>query len=190
MSNRGSLVASPNPRPKLIAETASYIPLFWLSFLTANDLHSAENPGQYELDRKEAINRSATRVPLFAQAFPDVPKVDEIAASLVDVIKVHKSKTIGIELVELISEDDHVVPPLEIAVKAVDAGKADFALTIPGRTIRNPFSGEDFNAPERTYRSLADVLLAVCMVDRRDLKSKKRELVRECFVGHVWDDGA
>lgn len=190
MSNRGSLVTNPTSSPKMIAETASYIPPFWLSFLTVDDLHNAENPGQYVLDRKEAINRSAKRVPLFVQAFPDVPNMAEIAASLLDIVKKETSRTIGIELVELMSQEEDVTPPLEVAVKAVDAGKTDLTLTIPGRTIQNPFSGDNLDLPARTYSSLADVLLAVCMVDRRNLNSKKKERIRECFVGHVWNDRA
>lgn len=190
MSNRGSIVTNPASRPEMIAETASYIPLFWLSFLTADDLHNAEYPGQYVLDRKKALNRSAERVPLFARAFPEVPNMAEIAASLLDIVKARTSRTIGMELVELMSQEEDVVSPLEVAVKAIDAGKTDLALTIPGRTIQNPFSGDNLDVPAKTYSSLMDVLLAVCMVDRRNLNSKKKEHVRECFVGHVWNDGA
>ena len=186
MSNRGSLVTSPRSRPKMIAETASSIPVFWLSFLTADDLETCDCPGQYEIDRKQALDPSVSRIALFAEAFPDVDIVRETATTLIGTIKSKKSKTIGIELGELMAPEEDVVPPLDMAVKAVDAGDINYSVTTPARTIRNPFTGDDCEIPEKTYSSLADILLAVCMINPRDLRSNDEEELRELIIGHVW----
>ncbi|MBN1908420.1 MAG: hypothetical protein JW818_01660 [Pirellulales bacterium] len=161
--------------------------MFWLSFLTADDLTAAEYPGQYELDRKEAIDRGEAKVPLYVESFSDVPRVAEMVNALLEKIKEKKSKTIGIEVTELMAEENDTLPPIDVAVQAVQSGSADCTITIPERTIQNPFSGEDLNIPEKTFSSLREALLAVCMVDGRDLKSNKREEVRDWFVGHLWD---
>ena len=187
MSARGSLVTNPGSHPHLISESKSFIPLFWLSFLTADDLGAAERPGQYVLDRKEAIERGATKVSLYAESFADIPEMTEFAEALLDLMRSKKSKTIGIEITELVPQEDDILPPLEFAVQAVQGGSVRCTRKIPARSIRNPFTGEQMNVPEKTFRSLRDILLAVCMVGGDDLQSSEPEEVRDYFVGYLWE---
>ncbi len=83
MSARGSLVTSPRSRPKLVSESKNYIPLFWLSFLASEDIAKAEHFGQFELDRKRALERSVDALPFFSSLFPQVSTFGEIANRLV-----------------------------------------------------------------------------------------------------------
>lgn len=86
MSARGVLVTGPRSRPNVLAESKRYIPLFWLSFLSSNDVENAANIGQFELDRKRAVERSANSLPFFSALFPQVPSFEAIASSFLGMI--------------------------------------------------------------------------------------------------------
>src|SRR4051812_2077242 len=108
MSARGWLVTSPGTRrSKLVSESKRYIPLFWLSFLSSEDITNAEHVGQFKLDRKRAIEHGLDALPFLSALFPQVPTFGEIANHLVEKLHASRSPTIGIEVIELLCEDDY-----------------------------------------------------------------------------------
>src|SRR4051794_33278285 len=92
MSARGSLVTSPRSRPKLISESKRYIPLFWLFFLSPGDIENAQHQGQFELDRKRAVERSSLTIPFFSALFPQVASFEETAESLLGKVRAKRSR--------------------------------------------------------------------------------------------------
>ena len=187
MSNRGWLVSNPGSRRSAcVSESASYIPLFWLSFLSPGDVENAEHVGQYRLDRKKAIERSADRLPFFCSVFPQIRAFRTVADSLIQKVGSQKSKAIGIELTDLLDEEpDPDVPGLRTALDLIEGRDADYSVTIPARTVVNPFTGMKARLPARRIGTTQDLLLQVCLVEPGFLTSRSKEYVRETIVGHV-----
>jgi hypothetical protein len=187
MSARGWLVTSPGARSRVVAESKRYIPLLWLSFLSPADIEDAEHYGQFLLDRKRAIERSSSSLPFLGSLFPHVASFSETANSFLEKLRAKRSKTIGIEVVELVGPDgDDPSPDLVTAVGAIATRNANYSLTIPARTIVNPFNGEELEINERRIETTQDMLFQVCMIPPADLASESRELVRSTILGYVY----
>ncbi len=190
MSARGSFVTSPGSRSsKLMAESKYRIPLFWLSFLATEDFDRAKHPGQFEIDRKQAIERASNNLPFFLQLFQEVDLFEEAARSFLDLLRSQRAKTVGIEVVELLEElqDGEGIegmPKLRNAVQAIESQDANYSLTVPARTVKNPFTQEDMRLKEQSFSSTREMLLYICSLRPEDLKSKKREEVHDTIVGH------
>ena len=189
MSNRGWLVTNPGTsRSKLLSESKSYIPPFWLSFLAPADVEAAEHPGQFVLDRKRAVARSASRVAFFEALFPEVRSFRAAAEALIQKVASQKCRTIGLEVSDLLEEVfDPALPGLAAAVGAIEDQNADYAVTLPARTLPNPFlPGKKVRRKALRIRSTQELLLQVCGVRPDDLTSGSREHVRESFIGYLW----
>ncbi len=187
MSARGWLVNSPGERSKVVAESKRYIPLLWLSFLSTADIEDAEHFGRFLLDRKRAIERSSDSLPFLASLFPHVTSFAEIANSLLGKLKAKRSKTIGIVVVELVGHDsDDPFPDLGTAVGAIESRDANDSLTIPARTIVDPFVREKLETDGRRFGTTQDMRLWVCMIRPADLASESRELARSTILGYVY----
>lgn len=106
---------------------------------------------------------------------------------LLDAIGAERSRTIGIEIAELLParEGDSQLN-LPFVVGAIEGRDADCSLTIPAQTIYNPFTKEFFSAQEQSYRSLCDLLMVFCWMDSDDLASGEREQVEDFLVGSIW----
>jgi hypothetical protein len=191
MSARGFLITSPRSRPKILSESKRYIPLFWLSFLSSDDLEKAEHRGRYELDRKRAIERSSNSLAFFSMIFPQVASFGGIANSLLGKVKATRSRTIGIDIAELVADESdpfhRPLPTLETAIETIENRKTDYSRIVPARTIPNPFTGEDARIEERRFRSTQELLLSVCWLDADDLTARSKEVVRNTIIGYVWD---
>ena len=186
MSNRGCLVASPDSqRPKIIAETADFIPLMWPSLLTSGDISASGCIGEFELNRIECIDRIAARVPLFIQAFEDIGDLRQFADALVDKLRSKRSKTIGLDITDLVPREDGIVPPLDLAIAAIESDDPSYKVTIPARTVENPYLGDTTTIAEQKFDSFRDVLLNVCMVTERDLQNSGTDALREWFIGEI-----
>jgi hypothetical protein len=193
MSARGSFVTNPGSRSsKLMAESTSRIPLFWLSFLSTEDIDRAEHPGQFKIDRKRAIERASNNLPFFLKLFPEVGLFEEMAGSFLKLLRSQRAKTVGIEVIELLEElqDGEGIegmPKLRNAVEAIESQDADYSLTVPARTAKNPFTREDMRLKERRFSTTREMLLYICSLRPEDLKSKKREEVQNAIVGYSWE---
>jgi hypothetical protein len=192
MSNRGFLVTSPGPRSKIVAETAHSIPPVWLAFLSPKDVAAAEHPGVYNLDRREAVARGVASLPFLAGLFPEVPTFADAAGDLLLKLSRSRSRRIGIAVTDLLEEllvpdADGSVPTIGMAVRAIEGRDADASFSFPARMVANPF------LPGTTVRrggmtlSVRELVLAVCLIQPRDLVAKSRGGVRETLIGHVWE---
>lgn len=198
MSARGSFVTSPGSRSsKLMAESTRRIPLFWLSFLSTEDVDHAEQPGQFEIDRKQAIERASSNLPFFLKIFQDVGLFEEAARSFLKLLRSQRAKTLGIEVTELLEElaDEAYadgaytggMPKFRDAVEAIERQDADYSLIVPARTIKNAFTKDDLRLEERRFSSTREMLLYICTLHPDDLKSKKKEEVQDTFIGYHWE---
>ena len=185
MSNRGIIVADPHSRPKLIAETASFIPLLWPSLLSLDDISSAVSVGVFELDRVESTNRCAERVSLYANVFADFPNVPQFAESFISKLRSKKCKTIGLDISDLVPHEDGLIPPLHYAIEAIESGDAGYAVTIPAKTVDNPFSAETMDIPEQHYSSAKELLHTICSVGDHALNTSKNEELQGWFTGDI-----
>jgi hypothetical protein len=194
MSARGSFVTSPGSRSsKLMAESKRQIPLFWLAFLSTDDIDRAEDPGQFLIDRKQAIERASNSLPFFLKLFPEVRLFEEAASSFLDLLRSQRAKTFGIEVTELLEElaDEEYadgaytagMPKFRDAVEAIESQHADYSLTVPARTVKNPFTKEDQRLEERRFSSTREMLLYICRIHPEELKSKKKEEVQTTIIG-------
>lgn len=189
MSARGSLVTYPGSRrSKLVSESKRYIPLFWLSFLSPEDIANAEIAGQYELDRERAIERGLDALPFLSALFPQVPTFGEVANHLVAKLRASRSPTIGIEVVELLCEDDYggALPTIEAAVEAIRSRDPGYSLALPARTVPNPFLPGETRQVGGLTLSIRDLLMEVCWIQDGDLTSKDKEWVRCLVIGYVY----
>jgi hypothetical protein len=190
MSARGSFVTSPGSRSsKLMAEATRVIPVFWLSFLSTEDVDHAEQPGQFPIDRKEAVERASNHLPFFLKLFDEVGSFEEVARGFLELLRSQRAKTVGIEVVELLEELQDMegikgMPKLRDAVEAIGSQDADYSLTVPAQTIKNLFTQKDIRFEERRFGSTREMLLYICSLRPEDLKSKKREEVRNAIVGY------
>jgi hypothetical protein len=189
MSARGSLVTYPGSRrSRLVSESKNYIPLFWLSFLGPEDLANAAIAGQYGLDRKRAIERGLDALPFLSAVFPHVPTFGEAANDLVAKLRASRSPTIGIEVVELLDEDDYggARPTIGAAVEAIQSRDPGYSLALPARTVPNPFlpgKTQQFGGLTLSIRAL---LMEVCWIQDGDLAPKDKESVRCRVIGYVY----
>ncbi len=189
MSARGSLVTSPGSRrSKLVSESKRYIPLFWLAFLSSEDIAKAEHAGRFELDRKRAVEHAQEALPFLSAVFPEVPTFVEIADGLVARLRAGRSPTIGIEVTELLDEDDHdgALPTIGTAVRAIEGRDPGYSLTPPARTIPNPFLPSKPRHVGGQTLSMRDLLMEVCGVVDADLTSRDEETVRCMVIGYVY----
>jgi hypothetical protein len=154
---------------------ASYIPLFWLSFFSPADIRNAERYGQFILDRKRAVERSSERLRFFASLFPQIKSFRAIAGSLIKKVASQKSKTIGIELVELLAYSDPALPGLKTAIEMIENQDAGYSSTVPGRTVKNPFTGKKLVIKERRFRTTQELLLHVCRIEADALTSRSKD---------------
>lgn len=189
MSNRGWLVTYPGdkPRSKIIAETAHFIPPFWLAFLSPADVAAAEQPGLFRLDRKRAVERGTDLLPFFVSLFPQVRPLRGAAESLVQKLARSRSKTLRIEVTDLLEEtEDPARPGLADAVEVIERRDAKATFVVPARTLVSPFTGGEVRRDEVRIANTRDLLLYVCMTDSDFLTSRSKDVVREAVVGHVW----
>ncbi len=193
MSARGSFVTNPGARSsKLLTEATNRIPLFWLSFLSTEDIDRAEHAGQFRMDRVRSIERASNSLPFFLELFPDVNVFEGTAGNLLKLVRSKRAKTIGIEIIELLeelqdSEGNEGMPKLRTAVEAIERRDAGYSLTIPARTIKNPFTHEDMHLKERRFGSTREMLLSICSHRTEDLQSRKKEEVQDAIVGRIWE---
>jgi hypothetical protein len=189
MSARGWLVKSPGSRrSKLVSESKRYIPLFWLSFLSSEDIANAEYVGQYKIDRKRAVERGLDALPFLSALFPQVPGFGEFASHLVAKLRDSRCPTIGIEVVELLCEDDHggAVPTIGAAVEAIESRDPGYSLALPSRTVPNPFLPDEAVKVGGRTLSIRDLLMEVCWIQHEDLASKDEEWVQCLVIGYVY----
>lgn len=189
MSARGWLVKSPGARrARVVAESKRYIPLAWLSFLSSADIAHARHAGQYELDRKRAVERASDALPFLSSLFPQVPTFEQTTNHLVEKLRASRSSTIGIEVIELLCEDDHggAVPTIEAAVEAIESRNPSYSLALPERTIPNPFLPNKTRQVGGRNLSLRDLLMEVCWIQDADLTSKDEEWVRSMVIDYVY----
>ncbi len=160
-----------------------------MSFLSSEDIANAEHFGQFELDRKRALERSVDALPFFSSLFPRVSTFGEIANRLVAKLRASRSATIGIEVYELLNEDDHdgALPTLGAAVEAIASRDPGYSLTLPARTIPNPFLPDKVVQIGGRTLSIQALLLDVCLIKDDDLISGSEESVRCKIIGLVWD---
>ena len=189
MSARGSFVTSPGSRSsKLMAESKRRIPVFWLSFLSTDDVDHAEDPGQFEIDRKQAIERASNSLPFLLKVFQDVRLFEEAARSFLELLRSQRAKTVGIEVTELLEElhdweGNAGMPKFRDAVEAIESQNAEYSLIVPARTVKNFFTKEDMRLEERRFSSTRDMLLYICWLHPDELKSEKREEVQNTIIG-------
>ena len=187
MSNRGSIICDPRGKGDMVAETATIIPLFWLSLLSTADIQAPKVPGQFEVTRTDAITRATSRLPLFIEAFEDFDDVEECCTMLIQQLQDADCETIGIEITELIpTDDDPIGIDISIAVKALEQGDVDCSVDVPGTTVQNPFTGESTAVPDRSYSGLSEVLCAVCLIQPDEIDPDDDEEFSDFFVGHRW----
>jgi hypothetical protein len=190
MSARGSFITSPGSRSsKLMAESKRQIPVFWLSFLSTDDVDDAEDPGQFEIDRKQAIERASNSLPFFLKVFQDVRLFEETARGFLKLLESQRAKTVGIEVIELLEELNDWegtagMPKFRDAVEAIESQYADYSLIVPARTVKNPFTNEDMRLEERRFSSTREMLLHICSLHPDDLKSKDKEEVKCAIMGY------
>lgn len=195
MSARGSLVTNPNKKSsKMISESKRYIPLLWFGFLSVDDCGEQED-GLFEIDRKEAIERAEGCLPFLTDVFSDIRVFNDSATSFLERLKRIRCKTIGVDVAELIEEQEEPPSPdLRTAVETIESRNASFKLSLPGRTVDNPFTGEKAKIKARKIASTREMLLEVAwltpgksLVMPRDIKELKDEDFREFVTGYVWE---
>jgi hypothetical protein len=166
-----------------------YIPLFWLSLLSSTDIENAQSNGQYELDRKRALEHSLGSLPFLSTLFPQVPTFGEISHRLVAKLRASRSAMIGIEVVELVCEDDHggALPTIGAAIKAIESRDPGYSLALPARTIPNPFRPSQSVRLGGKTLSIHELLMEVCLLQDQDLESGSQEAIQCSIIGHVWD---
>src|SRR5579875_2222139 len=99
------------------------------------------------------------------------------AEHLVAKLRAGRSPMIGIEVVELLREDDHggALPTIGAAVEAIGARDPGYSLTLPARTVPNPFlPGRTQEFGGRTL-SIRDLLMDVCWIQEADLTTNDEE---------------
>ena len=195
MSARGSLVTNPNKKSsKMISESKRYIPLLWFSFLSVDDCEEQED-GIFELDRSEAIERAEECLPFLTDVFSDICVFKDSATSFIERMKRLRCKTIGIHLSELLEEQEEPPSPdLRTAVETIESRNASYKLSLPGRTLDNPFTGEKVKIKARKITSTRELLLEVAwlmpgksLVMPSDINELKDEDFRDFVTGHVWE---
>lgn len=193
MSARGSFVTNPGSRSsKLLAEATHRIPLFWLSFLSMEDIDSAEHPGQFKMDRVRSVELASNSLGFFLELFPEVDLFEGTAGDLLKFVRSKRAKSTGIEVIELLEElhdweGSEGMPKLRTAVEAIERRDADYSLTVPARTVKNPFTQEDMHIEERRFGSTREMLLYICSLRTEDLQRRKKEEVQDAIVGHIWE---
>ena len=117
---------------------------------------------------------------------------EEAARNFLGLLRSQRAKAVGIEVIELLEElqdweGSEGMPKLRNAVEAIESRDADYSLTVPARTVKNPFTREDMRLEERRFSSTREMLLSICSLRPEDLKSRKREEVQDAIVGHSWE---
>ncbi len=115
-----------------------------------------------------------------------------MARSFLELLRSQRAKAVGIEVIELLEElqdgEGHEgMPKLRNAVEAIERQDADYSLTVPPRTVKNPFTREDTQLKEQRFSSTREMLLYICSLRPEDLNSKKREEVQHAIVGYIWE---
>jgi hypothetical protein len=170
MSARGELVSNPNQKSaKRLSESKSFIPLLWLSFLSAYDFDSegGEN-GLFILKRKDSIDRAKSHLDFLVDIFDDFNTFENDATSFLARLSRLKSNTIGINVADL-AFSAPPNPSLSTAVNAIEARNRSFSLSIPARTEINPFSGDPVELQAKTIASTREMLLGVCSLSLREI---------------------
>jgi hypothetical protein len=54
------------------------------------------------------------------------------------------------------------MPKLRNAVEAIESQDADYSLTVPARTVKNPFTRENMPLKEQRFASTREMLLYIC----------------------------
>ena len=190
MSNRGFLVTNPGtPGSQFLAESKSYIPLFWPAFLSRADVEAAGDTGGFALDRRRAVERGSDRLAFLSSLFPEVPAFRVAAEALVRKLGSLGCEAIGVEVSQLLDDGtDPALPGLAAAVGAIEDQNANYSVTVPARTVKNPFlPGATVRLKERRIRTTQELLLQVCLVDPGFLTSDSDEYVRDTIIGYVWE---
>jgi hypothetical protein len=187
MSNRGFLVTNPgSPGWKFLAESKSYIPLFWPAFLSRADVEAVGGTGGFALDRRRAIERGTDRLAFLSSLFPQVPAFPAAVGALLHKLGSLGCETIGMELSQLLDDGfDPAMPGLAAAVGAIEDRNPDYSVTVLERTVMSPFHpGTTVRLQEQHIRTTQELLLQVCRVNADFLTS---ENVRDAIIGYVWE---
>ena len=96
MSTRASLIANPETKPKVLAESVGWIPLLWVPLMSSLDLARIADCPYVHVDRKEAIERFARATPFLATLFPEFD-LSSVAEDFAGRLRRLKAKTIAIE---------------------------------------------------------------------------------------------
>ncbi len=94
-----------------------------------------------------------------------------------------------IEVYELLNEDDYggALPTIGAAVEAIASRDPGYSLSLPARTIPNPFLPDQPGQFGGRTLSIQAILLAVCFIQEEELVSRSEEAVRRKIIGQLWD---
>lgn len=187
MSARGAIVTNPGKKnSKMVSESKRYIPLFWFG-LIPEEKWSPDTPAQYSCLRAEVVERGRSCVGFLAEVFSDIDNFAQSAEQLLDKLTRLKCETIGIDVAEL-TEPEPLNPDLGAALKMVAEQDKNFHLSIPARTVPNPFLlGETVDFPAKEIASTRELLQTLSWLTPREIETANAELLHELVIGYVWD---
>ncbi len=187
MSNRASITTGTSSKSRLLAESASYFPLFWLALLTGQNQKDLAKRGDFTIDRAAAIKLGEKHLPFMVSIFPQVALFEQYGQSLLALLSKKRGKVICIDIGELLphpgDEFFKGMPKLDTAIKTLKNQKDDFTLEVPEREFHNPFIGTTDAIAARTFQSTAEMLLFVCSITEREFKKAKRDTLGDYVVG-------
>ena len=135
----------------------------------------------------EAVERTESSLPFLTEVFSDIRVFEDSASAFLDRLKRLRCKTIGIDIAELLEYQDPSNLNLKVAIETIESRNSSFSLSLPGRTVDNPFTGEKTKIKARKISSTKEMLLEVCWLTPREIKGSKDEDLRDIVTGYVWD---
>ncbi len=182
MATRASLIANPETKPKVLAESVGWIPLLWVPLMSSLDLARIADCPYVQVDRKEAIERYARATPFLATLFPEL----DLAAVAVDFagrLRHLKAKTIAIEFCDHFAMRPQIFfPCLTVAVAAIEAQDTKAKFVSPAIPTTNPFTGKSVKTKAMTFRTTRDIL---CHALSLDPVSDDDDIMRDQLVGDL-----
>lgn len=180
MSTRASLLLNPTSTPIEAGEAVSWIPLLWLSLLSADALEELEDWCAV-VDAPEATQRSAGAVPFLADLFPEFMTIHDVASDFVRLLERAKAETLGIDFGDHLTE--RFLPALKVAVDAIESRKPKASFTIPARTTAEPFTNKVVKLKAEKLKTTRDV---VCLVTSMDPLMEDEEMERDQLIGFLF----
>lgn len=183
MSARGSLALG----SKLLAESKRLLPISWLAFLSPDNVESLLELGSVDIERKIAIKNFENN----AHFLMDITSGSldfGLSERLIAPVRSSRTRTLGIEIGELISNDvdEADVPGIKMVIDAIARKDASLSYIRPSREMMNPATGDLVMVQPIRFTSTAEVLYSVCWITERWLKIATREELEAMVTGYIW----